>query len=190
VLTDQQGRQLAPWALEKAICGARDRVDGLPPGFRYRDLRPYLASLLIASGADVKVVQARLRTYTDTMLSAGDELIAEELRRYGEEATAAWVLECSDDDLIKICSVADWLLHYGPRPRAAGSMIIAKACALAAVYVRENAPRDLARARRGKPSGITISARGGRRPDPLRQVAMPNDYAVGNDAREFWARAD
>lgn len=36
-------------------------VDGLPAGFRFHDLRHYLASLLIASGADVKVVQARLR---------------------------------------------------------------------------------------------------------------------------------
>jgi integrase len=34
---------------------------GLPEGFRYQDLRHYLASLLIASGADVKTVQARLR---------------------------------------------------------------------------------------------------------------------------------
>ena len=30
-------------------------------GFRFHDLRHFLASLLIASGADVKVVQARLR---------------------------------------------------------------------------------------------------------------------------------
>jgi integrase len=36
-------------------------VPGLPAGFRYHDLRHYYASLLIASGADVKVVQARLR---------------------------------------------------------------------------------------------------------------------------------
>ena len=36
-------------------------MPGLPADFRYHDLRHYLASLLIASGADVKVVQARLR---------------------------------------------------------------------------------------------------------------------------------
>ena len=40
---------------------ARLKVKGLPAGFRYHDLRHYFASLLIASGADVKTVQARLR---------------------------------------------------------------------------------------------------------------------------------
>jgi len=40
---------------------ARKEVQGLPAGFRYHDLRHYFASLLIASGADVKAVQARLR---------------------------------------------------------------------------------------------------------------------------------
>ena len=37
------------------------KVEGLPAGFRYHDLRHYFASLLIADGADVKTVQARLR---------------------------------------------------------------------------------------------------------------------------------
>ncbi|MFG1622896.1 tyrosine-type recombinase/integrase [Kribbella sp. NPDC049227] len=36
-------------------------VPGLPDGFQFHVLRHYLASLLIASGADVKVVQARIR---------------------------------------------------------------------------------------------------------------------------------
>ncbi|HET7386143.1 MAG TPA: tyrosine-type recombinase/integrase [Nocardioidaceae bacterium] len=61
VLTDMWGHQLAPWSLERAVRAARVKVDGLPEGFRYHDLRHYLASLLIASGTDVKVVQARLR---------------------------------------------------------------------------------------------------------------------------------
>ena len=39
---------------------ARKKVQGLPAGFRYHDLRHYFASLLIVSGADVKTVQARL----------------------------------------------------------------------------------------------------------------------------------
>jgi integrase len=36
-------------------------VPGLPQGFRYHGLRHYFASLLIASGSDVKTVQARVR---------------------------------------------------------------------------------------------------------------------------------
>ncbi len=61
LLTNGESQQLGPWALERAVRAARDDVDGLPDGFRYQDLRHYFASLLIASGANVKVVQARLR---------------------------------------------------------------------------------------------------------------------------------
>jgi integrase len=61
ILTDAHGAQLGPWALERAVRSARNRVPGLPDGFRYHDLRHYFASLLIASGSDVKTVQARVR---------------------------------------------------------------------------------------------------------------------------------
>jgi integrase len=47
------GEQVGPPARELAEFGHR--------GFRYHDLRHYFASLLIASGANVKTVQARLR---------------------------------------------------------------------------------------------------------------------------------
>jgi integrase len=50
-----------PWAIERAVRDARAKVEGLPAQFRFHDLRHYFASLLIASGLDVKVVQARLR---------------------------------------------------------------------------------------------------------------------------------
>jgi hypothetical protein len=50
-----------PWIIERAIRDARDKIDGLPEGFSFHDLRHYLASLLIASGADIKTVQARMR---------------------------------------------------------------------------------------------------------------------------------
>jgi integrase len=52
---------VAPWTIEREIRKARVKIDGLPEGFRFHDLRHYYASLLIASGADVKVVQHRLR---------------------------------------------------------------------------------------------------------------------------------
>lgn len=78
MLGNMWGEQLAPWTLERAIRAARHAhtsplprghdvkctgclIPGLPPTFRFHDLRHYLASMLIASGADVKVVQARLR---------------------------------------------------------------------------------------------------------------------------------
>ena len=61
VLVNEWGNQLAPWTLQRAIRTARAQVPGLPPDFRFHDLRHYLASMLIASGADVKVVQVRLR---------------------------------------------------------------------------------------------------------------------------------
>jgi integrase len=91
LLTGLDDGQLSPWALERAVRAARAKVrkcgkcglvqarpgkvfrcqaqgcggaadaPGLPAGFRYHDLRHYLASLLIANGADVKTVQARLR---------------------------------------------------------------------------------------------------------------------------------
>lgn len=61
VVADQYGRPVGPWAIERAIRAHRREVDGLPEGFRFHDLRHYFASMLIASGLDVKVVQARLQ---------------------------------------------------------------------------------------------------------------------------------
>jgi integrase len=61
LLTGRDGRQLSPWAVERAMRTARKKVRDLPAGFRCHDLRHYFASLLVASGADVKTVQARLR---------------------------------------------------------------------------------------------------------------------------------
>ena len=39
VLTGTDGGQLGPWALERAMRTARGKVDGLPAGLRYHDLR-------------------------------------------------------------------------------------------------------------------------------------------------------
>jgi integrase len=61
VVTDGTGRQTSTWAIERAIRSARPKVAGLPDAVRFHDLRHYLASLLIGSGLDVKVVQHRLR---------------------------------------------------------------------------------------------------------------------------------
>jgi integrase len=61
MVTNGKGGACGPWVIKRAIIDARSKVDGLPDGFSFHDLRHYLASLLIASGADIKTVQARLR---------------------------------------------------------------------------------------------------------------------------------
>jgi integrase len=60
-ILNDDGAQIGPWRLERAIRAARTNVEGLPDGFCFHDLRHFFASLLIADGADVKTVQARLR---------------------------------------------------------------------------------------------------------------------------------
>lgn len=60
VVETMTGEQIGPWQIDRAIRAART-VAGMPEGFRFHDLRHYFASLLISAGADVKIVQARLR---------------------------------------------------------------------------------------------------------------------------------
>jgi integrase len=50
-----------PWIIQRAIRDIKDEIDGLPEEFSFHDLRHFFPSLLIASGADVKTVQARMR---------------------------------------------------------------------------------------------------------------------------------
>jgi hypothetical protein len=61
-----------PWIIERAIRDAREEIDGLPEGFSFHDLQHYLASLLIASGADIRrcrrgcATSAHARRWTPT----------------------------------------------------------------------------------------------------------------------------
>lgn len=61
IVAAEHGRPMAPYTFETRFREAREGIEGLPKGFRFHDLRHYFASLLIAEGLDVKVVQARLR---------------------------------------------------------------------------------------------------------------------------------
>lgn len=61
LVTNEWGRAISPHRLEHYFRGARATVKDLPEGFRFHDLRHYFASLLIAQGLDVKVVQKSLR---------------------------------------------------------------------------------------------------------------------------------
>lgn len=64
-------------------------------------------------------------------------------------------------------------------------MMIAKACAIAAVYVREGAARDLARSRRKRTADATPTFPE-RRPDDALQMKRAPEYGVGDDLRAFW----
>lgn len=113
--------------------------------------------------------------------------VAESLRSYGEESTAEWVLSCSEEQLVRICSVAYWLIFHGPK-NASGGVLLAKMEALAAVYVRHGVPRDTARKRRdlraGRPEASEATLE--RRPDDKVAAEVPEDYGVGEDLRSFW----
>lgn len=61
LVTDGMGGQTSTWAIERAVRAARPKIGGPPEGFRFHDLRHYLAALLIGRGLDVRVVQHRLR---------------------------------------------------------------------------------------------------------------------------------
>ncbi|MEV4209642.1 tyrosine-type recombinase/integrase [Nocardia salmonicida] len=64
VLTDDFGKPVPPWQIDRALRAVRGDVAGLPEEFGFQDLRHYLASLLIAAGANIKVIQARMRHAT------------------------------------------------------------------------------------------------------------------------------
>jgi integrase len=74
---DRRGRRPdGAVAVAAGFPACRAPVDDLPEGFRFHDLRHAYASLLIASGLDVKTVQTRMRhasakTTLDCLHAAG-----------------------------------------------------------------------------------------------------------------------
>ncbi len=64
VVCNDVGDPVPPWQIERALRDVKPSIEGLPEEFGFQDLRHYLASLLIQSGANIKVVQARMRHAT------------------------------------------------------------------------------------------------------------------------------
>lgn len=61
VVTDELGRPVKTFVIEREIRRTRNKVEGLPEAFTFHDTRHHYASLLIAGGADIKTVQTRMR---------------------------------------------------------------------------------------------------------------------------------
>ncbi|AMY18542.1 Tyrosine recombinase XerC [Rhodococcus sp. PBTS 1] len=61
LVTNGWGGAAGPWVIEREIRRVKPLIETLPAEFSFHDLRHYMASLLIASGADIKTVQARMR---------------------------------------------------------------------------------------------------------------------------------
>jgi hypothetical protein len=122
------------------------------------------------------------------VITTSNQIIAEELERFGETETAAWVRTCDDDELVRVCSVADWLALRSPTRSTGARRGFSRSLALAAVYVHEASPRHL---RRKRPLPAQARRKGarvmrGRWPSQRAQTAAPVGYGVGDDARRFW----
>ncbi|MFC8933858.1 tyrosine-type recombinase/integrase [Rhodococcus sp. NPDC057135] len=62
LVTNGQGGAAGTWLIDRAIRAMKADEDiELPEALTFHDLRHYFASLLIASGSDIKTVQARMR---------------------------------------------------------------------------------------------------------------------------------
>jgi hypothetical protein len=82
-------------------------------------------------------------------ITGGREALAEDLRDYGEDELASRALKLSNADFRRIQVLAgELLLDERYATPSGASMVIAKACALAAVTVMEGERRELKRKRR------------------------------------------
>lgn len=75
------------------------------------------------------------------------QILADILWTYGEDSLAARAESLSDQEIERLQEIADTYAMTPVTPPGAG-MLIARACALAAVEVMEGRPRPLARRRR------------------------------------------
>lgn len=86
------GRPITPYRMEEAWRAAREKVSGLPEGFRIHDLRHFYASWMLAAGHDTVAVSramrhasptVTMRVYAHLLPGREDQLLAS-LDRAGE----------------------------------------------------------------------------------------------------------
>ena len=56
MVTNGKNKPCPPWTIERALAKVRDGIEDQPEKFVFHDLRHYLASMLIASRADITTV--------------------------------------------------------------------------------------------------------------------------------------
>lgn len=111
-----------------------------------------------------------------------------DLRHYGEDEAALWIESCTDEEFVRVCNVADFVLFFGPTAASGGSMLIAKACAIAAMYIYEGAPRRLNRNRRDLKRALPDRSQWPeRRTNDLVMKTLPTYEGVNDDFVKFWA---
>ncbi|MBT1669187.1 hypothetical protein KK092_07320 [Curtobacterium flaccumfaciens pv. flaccumfaciens] len=121
------------------------------------------------------------------MLSTTRNLTVRDLLQFHEPAVADWVETCTEEDFVRVCDVADFLSLHGPSSPSGGSMMLLKCVALAAVYVHDGAPRELARAKRDLKAVVPPITADSPSTNWSIQQQRPQYFAVGDDAIDYWA---
>ncbi len=121
------------------------------------------------------------------VLSTTRNLTVRDLLQFHEPDVAKWVEVCSEEDFVRVCDVADFLSLHGPVTSSGASLMLSKCVAMAAVYVHDGAPRDLARAKRDLKAVVPPIDSSSPSTDLLLARGRPQFFAVGDDAINVWA---
>ncbi|MGW8431098.1 hypothetical protein ACWGJ9_08240 [Curtobacterium citreum] len=121
------------------------------------------------------------------MLSTTRNLTVRDLLQFHEPAVAEWVETCTEEEFVRVCDVADFLSLHGPVTSTGASMMLSKCVAMAAVYVHDGAPRELARAKRDLKAVVPPIDSSSPGTDLQLARSRPQFFAVGDDAIDAWA---
>ncbi len=119
--------------------------------------------------------------------------LADLLCAYDEREVAVWALGASDDEMLRVDGVSDWLLQHGPRTKSGQPMMYKQALAQAAVFVAEGTARPLRR--RAQLPKAKVELVGGQRPANGDETVWPSSrdtrqyYGVDESFRNAWGMA-
>ncbi|PPF31265.1 hypothetical protein C5C18_06605 [Rathayibacter tritici] len=103
-----------------------------------------------------------------------------------ENESALWIESCTDEEFVRVCTIAHFLLYHGPHTASGRSMSYAQAGAIAAVSIHERAPRKLKRHRRDFTHALPDrSPWPKRRTNDIVMAALPTYDGVNSDVIDF-----